>query len=400
MDYLEEMEKGEVELRKLEGSVKKSGPPEGMDRQAWNIDRFYLQYMLRLKARQLHYNSWSRKENVRLNDVDFQAMEIILHSRQELVKKDRLLMGYLRTISALQLVPTAPETPLEIEKTLIKIVNDRSEMEVEDYVYLTTYLANYALIAHSKKQGDYDRLMLISQIPTIEAKFGVSWKKGDKWLGYRFLVNLTLSAMNLARKEAWRGLSMDLVKDVDETGTVYDWVEEVLKAYKSRLKEDDREATLAYVRAYSAFLQKDYSKVADQLMLIGKKSFEFLGLNICQLRLIAYYELLYRHGVKEKPKARKLEPDAKKTIGKMRDYLKDLDRRQGRKTTQQASHYLTFINSFSALLTLTEKADMLPVGSDQRFQYLFQPRIEQLEKLKDYDYLTGKWLSRQLKTLQ
>lgn len=399
MDYLEDVLEGEEKLRKLEGSNQKHGPPSGMDHQAWAIDRFYLQYMLKLKARRLHYIPWSREENIRLKEADFEAMETILLHRRDEVKNDRLLMAYLRTISAMQLDPTDVETPLKIEHALVRVVNDRTEMGVEDYVYLASYLANYALIAHNNKQGDYARLVFISQIPTIEAKYGISWKEGDQWLNYRILVNLTLAAMNFAGKEAWRGLSMDLVKEIGGKGTAFDWVEEVLCAYESRLEKKDRESTLAYIRANSAFLQKDYFKTADELMLIGKKPFEFFGMNICQLRLMTYYELLYNHGIKGKPKARKLEPNARKTIGKMRDYLKDLDVRQGRKTTQLAL-YLTFANSFSALLSLSEKADSLPEGSDQRFQFLFQPRIEQLEKLKNYNYLTGKWLRRQLKALQ
>ena len=43
MDYLEQVLEGEEKLRKSEGKARKDIPPPGMDDQAWNIDRFYLQ---------------------------------------------------------------------------------------------------------------------------------------------------------------------------------------------------------------------------------------------------------------------------------------------------------------------------------------------------------------------
>ncbi len=398
MDYLEEIRNGEDELRRIEGAPQKHGPPNGMGEQAWIIDRGYLIYMLRLKARKIHYGLWARKENIGLNEADFYGMETILKHRKEEVRKDHSLQSYLRVISALELDPEDGATPLELEKALVYVIDKRPVLDREDYVYLSAYITGYAGAALNKRQGDYEAIALRGQMSVIESKYGEGWKPTGQTLAYRNLTNLASTAMNYAKKNQWRGLSMDLVPELGEERTVYDWIENLLKAYSSRLAKVYRKPSKAYVRARSAFFQEDYVNAAKQLILVADLGFEFFGQDIRRLRLMTFYELLYCQGSITRKLARKLEPNAKGTISSMRGYNQDLEKRQERQTVH-IQHYKRFIDGFSALLSARERADRLPEGSKARFSFLLTEKKRILEQLKGYDHYSGKWLRSQVKAL-
>jgi len=398
MDFLEEIRNGEDRLRRIEGSPQRHGPPDGMSEQAWIIDRGYLIYMLRLKARKIHYGLWSRKENIGLNEEDFYGMEAILKHRKEEVRKDHSLQSYLRVISALKLDPEDESTPLELEKALVYVIEKRPVLDREDYVYLSAYIMGYAGVALNKRQGDYESIVLRGQVSVIESKYGEGWKPTGQALAYRYLTNLAIAAMNYAKKNRWRGLSMDLVPDLGEERTVYDWIEDLLKAYSSRLAKEYRKPSKAYIRARAAFFQEDYVSAAKQLMLVADLGFEFFGQEIRRLRLMSFYELLYGQDRATRKLARKLEPNAKGTISSMRGHNHDLEKRQERQTVH-IQHYKSFIDGFSALLSAREKADKLPEGSKERFSFLLAEKKRIVAQLNGYDHYSGKWLRSHIKAL-
>lgn len=400
MDYLDSIREGENKLREIESDSQKHGPPEGMSDHSWIVDRGYLIYKLRLKVRKAYYELWAREENVGLSDDDFLGLEAILKYRKEEVEKEYALQSYIRVIAALELDPEDEATPLELEKALVYVMENRPMLEQEDYVYLSAYVAGYAGSALNKQQGDYSAIALRGQVSMLESKYGKGWKPGGQALAYRNLTNLASTVMNYAKKNEWRGMSMDLVPDLGKERTVYDWIEDLLKAYNSRLEKQYRKPSKAYVRARSAFFQQDYVGAAKQLVLVTNLNlrFEFFGQDIRRLRLMTFYELLYCQGKTTRKLARKLEPDAKGTISSMRSHNTDLEKRQERQTFQ-IQHYRRFIDGFSALLSTREKADKFPDGSKERFSFLLAEKKMILEQLKGYDHYSGKWLRSQVKAL-
>lgn len=393
MDYLDSVIKGEEKLREIELDASKWGPPEGMDDQAWMVDRAYLLYMMRLYARKLYYSKWSRPEEIKLIEEDFAAMHHILERRAGSVKKEMALQAYHKVIGMLQLAPEDIKTPVRIEKALMYVVNASEQLDQEDYVHLVSYLAGYAKDALNKGRGNYAAIALICQIPPIEGKYGKNWP-GTPALPYRTLTNLACSAMNLHAAGGWRALKMELVRDVGKDGTVYVWIEELLKAYASRLEEKFRNPSLAYVRARAAFFRKDYEEAAEQLKLIGSQPYEFFGHSIRQLRLMTYYELMYCQIVAKPQLARQLEPNPRATISNMRSNIKYTDKGQERKT-YQLDYYKIFTDGFSTLLHLKEQAEKLPVGSTQRFSTLHKAKPDLIKSLTGPDLFTMKWLRRQ-----
>ncbi|MEM9528568.1 MAG: hypothetical protein AAGA31_18285, partial [Bacteroidota bacterium] len=344
----------------------------------WASDRFYLFCKLRLYARYLDYSKLFPQREVGLSEEDFLALKLLAKQQREQIRREEPLWAYLRTTEVLKMSPTATDTPPLLGNHLSFLESNVRELDQEDYVDCVNYLLNYALQAVNQGNDDYDQQLFRAAVLIIDGKYGESWRTRHIRLNDKIFTLVVTSALALQHRRNWReSLIYGITPPPEGSFTVFDWINQFLKAYSSRLKGEVRRATLNYCKLRIAFHQESFEDVAIYLSKIGKQDLKFYGHVLRIITLIAHYELRYRHGEKAHPGIRKYKFNVPDTLSKLKMNLRDLEDRQERLPLLQR-HLEYFITGYENLLDIREQLTSLPKGSRRRQECLWELRNKAL----------------------
>ncbi|MEM9258140.1 MAG: hypothetical protein AAGA62_00755 [Bacteroidota bacterium] len=365
----------------------------------WATDRLYLFCKLRLYARFLDYRKLFHQREIGLYKEDFSALKVLAQQERGRIKSEDSLWAYLRTTEVLNMDVTAENTPALLDDHLSFLESKVQKLDQEDYVDCVTYLLNYALQAVNRGHNQYDQPLFRAAVLVINRKYGESWKTKHQRLNDKIFTLVVVSALTLQDRRNWsESLIYGITPLPDKTFTVFDWVDQYLKVYSSRLKKEVRKATLNYSKLRVAFHREAYDEVAGFLSKLADQDLKFYGHVLRIITLIAYYELRYCYGDKAHPGIRKYQFDVNDTLSKLKMNLRDLKDRQERLPLLQ-QHLEYFITGYENLLDIREQIDLLPKGSRQRQEKIRQLRLAALEQLVGFDHKNGDWLRNCLNEL-
>ncbi|MBC6996131.1 hypothetical protein QWY85_04885 [Neolewinella lacunae] len=397
MDYLNDLAEEFEHLKRFEWAANQLVAPDRLATLAWANDRSYLLFALYLKARQLLYEGRYTEKSIGLQEADFVALDALLVRRALQVEKDPLLFAYLRTCQIVALDPLAEGVDQQIEDHIAYLQSFQVHLPLEDYVYNLSLLNNFCIKGKSLGAKGLTAATFRSALLMLEGKYGAKWSRKPH-LPYIIFSNVATGAMDLAELGQWQFVPIYYKADEAPVNDVYDWLELYIKGYQSRVEKTFRASTVAYVRARMAFRRGDFVAAANAISKIDEAAVESLVLGSRRLTLMTWYALRYNGDETARRMARKFLADPRALLLKMRAQVRDLELRQKRLPGHR-SHFLTFLDAFSALLQLRDALEDLPPESIRRSQQLHEGRQAAIAPLLAYPHESGEWLLAQFKAL-
>jgi len=381
------------EIKQEEWTKNKFDAVSGLSKLARYIDQATLLFGLRMQARFIVYGPlYPGKLGV--DEDNFKALLVLAEQRMDLIRATPILWAYWQSIELLKMSPSDPRMKHLLGDHLAYLFSHQATILKEDYIDNLSYLTNYCIRCLNEGNEDLRGLQFMATIRMVERKYGLTWDEDTVCINQNLFLNVANGALLLKDRKNWVGVKMEGL-ELSEEGffSVYDWIEEYLSFYTSRLPKNNQKSSVDYLKCRMAFHQEDFEGAAELLHEMSGLPFREFGMSRRRIEMMTYYELRYRHGGKAPRVIRKIESNVRKQVTNLKANIKDLEVRQN-KLSSHAKNFSRFVEGYEALINLREGMEAYPRGHKKRSQLVAEVKSEWLSELADFSHESGEWLRK------